>query len=124
MRPPHTMARHQSIFDWGIEVLDLLVFIAGVAAAAVAAVGVFNSGRVAIIFLGGLPTVFCLAVCFRLCSAAFLKKRVSPRAHVDGDEEGGGMLQGVGAHGPPMTVATQVAVACQSGRRLLQGRRR
>ncbi|CAL5038843.1 unnamed protein product [Urochloa decumbens] len=120
------MARHQTIFDWGIEVLDLLVFIAGVATAAVAAVGVFSSGRVAIIFLGGMPTVFCLAVCFRLCSAAFLKKRVSPRAHADGDEEGGGiMLQGVGAHGPPTTtVATQVAVACQSGRRLLQGRRR
>ncbi|CAN6207575.1 unnamed protein product [Urochloa humidicola] len=118
------MARHQTIFDWGIEVLDFLVFIAGVATAAVAAVGVFSNGRVAIIFLGGLPTVFCLAVCFRLCSAAFLKKRVSSRVHVDGDEEGGGMLQGVGGHGRPTTVATQVAVACQSGRRLLERRSR
>ncbi|CAN6163827.1 unnamed protein product [Urochloa humidicola] len=114
------MARHQTIFDWGIEVLDLLVFIAGVATAAVAAVGVFSSGRVAIIFLGGMPTVFCLAVCFRLCSTTLLKKRLSPRAHVDGDEEGGGMLQGVAGHGPPRTAAAHVAVACQSGRRLLQ----
>lgn len=128
----HTMARHQTIFHWGIEVLDFLVFLAGVATAAVAAVGVWNNGRVAIIFLGGLPTVFCFAVGFRLCSAAFLKKKVS-RVHVDGDEEGG-MLPGVAAHAPP--TARQIPgfghrhyparriVACQNGPRLLQERRR
>ncbi|RLM55097.1 RING-H2 finger protein ATL30-like [Panicum miliaceum] len=99
------MARHQTIFHWGIEVLDFLVFVAGVATAAVAAVGFWNNGRVAIIFLGGLPTVFCLAVGFRLCSAAFLKRRV-PRFHVDGDEEGG-TLQGATAHGLPTATATR-----------------
>jgi hypothetical protein len=87
------MARHETIFDWGIEVLDFLVFIAGVATAAVAAAGFWSNGRVAILILGGLPTVFCLAVALRLCSAAFLKRRLSPRVHVEGDEEGG-MLQG------------------------------
>jgi hypothetical protein len=101
------MARHETIFDWGIEVLDFLVFIAGVATAAVAAAGFWSNGRVAILILGGLPTVFCLAVALRLCSAAFLKRRLSPRVHVEGDEEGGMLQAGVAVHEPPAASTPQ-----------------
>ncbi|RLM55922.1 RING-H2 finger protein ATL30-like [Panicum miliaceum] len=61
------MARHQTNCHWAIELLEAAtIFVAGIATAAVAAVGFLRNGGIAILFLGGLPTVIFFAIGFRL----------------------------------------------------------
>ncbi|RCV21855.1 hypothetical protein SETIT_4G171600v2 [Setaria italica] len=93
------MARHQTNCHWAIELLEaVFIFIAGIATAAVAAVGFLKSGSIAIVFLGGLPAVFFFAIGFRISSAALRKRRSASRPEVEGDEDG--TLPRIAGHGP------------------------
>ena len=70
------MARHQTNCTWAIELLEAAaIFVAGIAIAAVAAVGYLRNGGIAILFLGGLPAVFFFAIGFRVSSAALRNRR-------------------------------------------------
>jgi len=98
------MARHQTNFHWAIELLEAaVVFVAGIATAAVAAFSFLRNGGIAILFLGGLPTVLFFAIGFHVVSSAALRNRRSAsRLQVEGDEEDG-TLRGiiVAGHGRP-----------------------
>ena len=80
-----------------------VVFVAGIATAAVAAFSFLRNGGIAILFLGGLPTVLFFAIGFHVVSSAALRNRRSAsRLQVEGDEEDG-TLRGiiVAGHGRP-----------------------
>ncbi|PUZ60417.1 LOW QUALITY PROTEIN: hypothetical protein GQ55_4G124000 [Panicum hallii var. hallii] len=92
------MARHQTNCHWAIEFRCHLL--AGIAIAAVAAVGFLRNGGIAILSLSGLPTVIFFAIGFRVSSAALRNRRSVSRLEVEGDKEDG-TLRGIAAgHGP------------------------
>ncbi|KAF0902927.1 hypothetical protein E2562_019864 [Oryza meyeriana var. granulata] len=77
------MVRHQTTCHWTIELLEAVaIFVAAIGMAALAA-----RPRVVILLLGGLPTVFFVAIGCRVCSGALRNMRASRRAGDDGEDD-------------------------------------
>ncbi|XBI39202.1 hypothetical protein VPH35_124031 [Triticum aestivum] len=84
------MARHESTGPWGLELFEAIaIFVAGIGMAALAIDGYLRNPSVAIILLGGAPTLVFFAIAARVCTVALRKRRDDQGADDGGDVERG-----------------------------------